>query len=77
VPFPVRAPVAYEGLRLTVIKRGEGRAVLALMRIIPQHNCSGFITLDPNSSCSQDAVCRSGRCQDGRCTSLTPGAGSE
>jgi hypothetical protein len=78
VPFSVRAPVAYENVRVSVIKRGEGRAVLALMRVVSQSNCSSSpLPLDPNSKCSQDAVCSSGRCLEGRCTSLTPSASSE
>jgi hypothetical protein len=78
VPFVVRAPIAYDGVRLSVIKRGEGRAILALMRVVPRSSCSSApLTLAHGSVCSQDAVCRSGHCQDGRCTSLTPDAGSE
>lgn len=78
VTFPVRTPVAYQGLRVSVIKRGAGRAILALMRIIPQSNCtSAALTLKDGSKCSQDAVCTSGLCLEGRCTSLTPSAGSE
>lgn len=78
VQFPVRTPVAYQGLRVSVVKRGKGRAVLALMRIVRQSQCeSAALTLAPGSKCSQDAVCDSGRCLEGRCTSLTPGAGSE
>lgn len=76
VQFVVRTPVAYEGMRLNVIKRGEGRAVLALMRVVSQSNCTP-LTLRDGSKCSQDAVCVSGLCQEGRCTSLTPGASSE
>jgi hypothetical protein len=78
VPFPVRAPVAYESVRVSVIKRGEGRAVLALMRVVSQSNCtSSPLPLAPDSKCSQDAVCSSGRCLEGRCISFTPSASSE
>ncbi len=78
VTFPVRTPVAYQGLRVSIIKRGQGRAVLALMRVVAQSNCtSAPLTLKDGSKCSQDAVCKSDRCVEARCTSLTPSVGSE
>lgn len=41
VQFVVRAPGSYERVRLSVIKHGSGRAVLALMRVVPERNCGG------------------------------------
>jgi hypothetical protein len=70
VPFPVRTPVAYDSLRLSVIKEGTGRAVLAQMRVVPQRDCSGRpLTLGADSICSRDEVCTSGRCEQQRCSS--------
>jgi hypothetical protein len=86
VPFVVRAPVAYDGVRVSVTKNGTGRAVLAQMRVVVQPHCSGNpLTLDANSVCTVDAVCKSGRCEDGHCqpcsagncASLTPAPESE
>jgi hypothetical protein len=41
VPFLLRAPDNYDRVRLSVIKRGSGHAVLAQMRVVPQSNCGG------------------------------------
>lgn len=89
VPFPVRAPVAYDKVRLSVIKEGTGRAVLAQMRVVPQYVCVGEpFTLKGGSVCSQNEVCTSGHCVAGLCddcaeeaceptTPLTPARRSE
>lgn len=89
VPIVVRTPLAYRGLRVSVVKRGTGRAVLAQMRVAPQANCAAeALTLADGSVCAVDQVCKSGRCEQGRClpraggtaridASLTPDAGSE
>jgi hypothetical protein len=78
VPFSVRTPVAYDGVRVNVIKRGTGRAILAQMRVVAQSDCTGQpLTLRVGSSCGSDEVCSSRHCEQGHCTSLTPGASSE
>jgi hypothetical protein len=86
VPFVLNTPLAYDGLTLSVVKRGTGRAVLAQMRIVPRLECPGNpLLLKEDSVCSQNEVCTSGRCEGGHCqpcpnggcTSFTPSASSE
>jgi hypothetical protein len=76
VPFPVRTPVAYDGLRLSIVKKGTGRAVLAQMRVAVQPECSGSpLTLGAGSRCSRNEVCTSGRCEQQHCSA--PSGSSE
>jgi hypothetical protein len=86
VPFTVRAPGLYLKLRVSVIKEGRGRAVLAQLRMVPRSYCVGApLNLKDGSACSQDAVCASGHCLEGycqscdgdACMSLTPAPRSE
>lgn len=77
VAFPVRTPIAYQSLRLSVIKQGTGRAVLAQMRVIEQASCSGApLRLRAGSRCDRNEVCSSARCELGLCAP-TAGAGAE
>jgi hypothetical protein len=85
-PFVARTPVAYDGLRLSIVKEGTGHAVLAQIRLLARFNCAGApFTLAEDSLCSSNEVCTSGRCvashcqpcTDGSCTSLTPARSSE
>jgi hypothetical protein len=86
MPFVVRTPVAYDGLRLSIVKEGTGHAVLAQIRLLTRFTCGGDpFTLAEDSLCSANEVCTSGRCEgghcqpcaDARCTSLTPARSSE
>jgi hypothetical protein len=86
VPVVLNTPLAYDGLTLSVVKGGNGRAVLAQMRIVPQLDCSGDpLPLKEDSVCSQNEVCVSGRCEGGHCQPcpsggcppFTPSASSE
>ena len=68
----VPAPVEYQNVRFTVVKKGEGRAVLAQLRAVSRGDCGGEPTrLRDGSTCSADDVCEANhRCLAGRCSSL-------
>lgn len=68
LPWVVRAPVAYDSMRLSILKEGEGRAVLAQMRMVVRSECPGEpLRLENASVCSRGDVCKSGFCSAGYC----------
>jgi hypothetical protein len=69
--FPV--PRDYFGVRISVLKKGVGKAVLAQLRIEPTDECQS----EPNllklgSACAFGAACESGVCIEARCAPHLP-----
>jgi hypothetical protein len=74
------APYAYDGLRVTITKRGEGRAVLAQMRLQSVDGCTAPpVERSPQplgAPCTAAGAgeCASGVCCGGRCSECCDGA---
>ncbi len=78
VQFVVRTPGDYASVRFALEKRGQGKAVLAQLRVVSEtEHCTGErLELRDGSRCTTDASCASGGCIEQECSACTAsGAG--
>jgi hypothetical protein len=69
--FPV--PLDYFGVRVRVVKKGAGKAVLAQLRVVPTDECQSEPSpLKQGSTCLFGAACESRVCVEARCSAPLP-----
>jgi len=68
----VTAPFMYDGIRFVISKKGNGRAVLAQLRVQSRNECTApppaLKDMSLGNGCTSDGECHSGKCCENLCS---------